>query len=51
MNFISKVTESFSYVWRGEDCRRDLKSGMSDRELLKKYGEYTVSKVKKSLGK
>jgi hypothetical protein len=51
MGFLSKVTGTINYVWKGENCRRDLQGGMSDRDLLRKYGEYTLSKVKKTLVK
>ena len=47
MSFLGKVTGSISYALKGEECRKDLKQGMSDQDLVKKYGEYTVSKVKK----
>lgn len=51
MSFLSKLAGSISYVWKGEACRKDLQDGMSDRDLITKYGEYTVLKVKDGLVK
>jgi hypothetical protein len=51
MSLISKITGNLNYLFKGEDCRKDLQDGMSDRDLIMKYGEYTVSKVQKSLEK
>jgi hypothetical protein len=51
MSFLSKVTGTINYVWKGESCRRDLQGGMTERDLVTKYGEYTLDKVKKSLVK
>lgn len=51
MSFLGKITGSVSFALKGEDCRKDLQNGMSDRDLIIKYGEYTVSKVKKALVK
>jgi hypothetical protein len=47
MSFISKITGTINFAFKGEECRKDLRAGMSDHDLVKKYGEYTVSKVKK----
>jgi hypothetical protein len=51
MSFVSKFMGNLTYVWKGESCRKDLEDGVPDRDLIEKYGEYTVSKVKESLPK
>ena len=51
MNFLDKIKGEISYTLKGQDCQKDLQDGMSDREIIKKYGEYTLSKVKESLKK
>jgi len=51
MSFVNKIIGEFSYMFKGLDCQTDLQNGMPDRDLLKKYGEYTVLKVKGSLVK
>jgi len=49
MNFVSKIIGEVTYMWKGQTCQQDLKEGMSDRDLIEKYGKYIVSKVKESL--
>jgi hypothetical protein len=51
MSFVNKIIGELSYMFKGQDCQTDLQNGMSDRDLVKKYGEYTLLKVKGSLVK
>jgi hypothetical protein len=51
MNFLDKIKGEISYTLKGQDCQKDLQDGMSERDLIKKYGEYKVLKVKESLKK
>jgi hypothetical protein len=51
MNFVNKIIGDLIYMWKGQNCEKDLEDGMSDRDLIKKYGEYTAMKVKESLSK
>jgi hypothetical protein len=51
MNFVTKIIGELSYIFKGQNCQKDLEDGMSDRDLIKKYGEYTMLKVKDSLKK
>lgn len=51
MSFVNRIIGELSYMFKGQNCMMDLQNGMSDRDLIRKYGEYTVLKVKDSLKK
>lgn len=51
MSFVNKIKGELSYMFKGQNCLMDLQNGMSERDLVKKYGEYTLLKVKQSLKK
>ncbi len=48
MSLVNKIIGEINYTFKGQNCQKDMEAGMSDRDLIKKYGEYTVMKVKES---
>jgi hypothetical protein len=51
MSLVNKIIGEINYTFKGQNCQKDIEAGMSDRDLIKKYGDYVVSKVKESLTK